>query len=319
MRILTTLFVMLFAFSSYAESLPKRLTFLNKILTITSADHKMKFELRFKKAEDDKIQFVGNIFTPEEKYGEELSAVVFLEGRKVSMIANYSLGHNQEYRVYFDLGSSPKKGSLVNITKLQKMNGTYSDVENNLPELSIANNIFALEDYKRLFSKITFSGPINFSPCDGCEHSDMLMITQTKDRKELKTVNAISVMPSDYYAGDCPGTIHKWIEDMEKNAIEMTFSGKVSADVQDYWDLDDFWEAQGGELYFDRAEINIVNDFLNSLPARFSELNGKKVTKFELETEMKISKVNRGVQFDYFGHLVTLNKYNGKVTTQKRK
>lgn len=117
-----------------------------------------------------------------------------------------------------------------------------------------------------LVEVITRTGPMDFNPCDGCEHGDQLV---------LKNINVIAMDLGKYYEGDCEGKFHRLLaqllvynstEEKDGLSVPFTYKGNINFDTSDLVeDIDSLWNAdEHGKLTIGTTSIPVPR-FIESM------------------------------------------------------
>lgn len=117
-----------------------------------------------------------------------------------------------------------------------------------------------------LVEVITRTGPMEFNPCDGCEHGDQLV---------LKNINVIAMDLGNYYEGDCEGKFHRLLsqllvynstEEKDGLSVPFTYKGNINFDMSDLVeDVDSLWNADDhGKLTIGTTSIPVPR-FIESM------------------------------------------------------
>jgi hypothetical protein len=130
-------------------------------------------------------------------------------------------------------------------------------------KVSLQRPLLASHNYYKAGLPLPQTGRVDFRLCDGCEHSDQFMVLG-KDGK--LDVNAIEILPRSYYEGDCPGELHRLLEQMVELGVPFKFYGNVTALTHDLWE-GGFWTATDGKLYVGNSEDYELEKFLDELPS----------------------------------------------------
>lgn len=143
------------------------------------------------------------------------------------------------------------------------------ELTNEVSEVSIALGQ-TLTGSDSIGAPLTLSGPIEFSGCDGCEHGDQVMINNGKD-----TVNLADLNWGGYYVPDCPGTVHRLLEQLMYDqwedtglAVPFTFKGLINMNTGDLLEtVGSYWLAdkREGEVFIGHTTQVSVSRFLDSI------------------------------------------------------
>ena len=194
---------------------------------------------------------------------------------------------NNSYHYQFTAIGSPKKIS----------------VELKSPLLGKAN----------LVEVVTRTGPMDFNPCDGCEHGDQLV---------LNNVNVIGMDLGNYYEGDCEGRFHRLLaqllvynstDDKDGLSVPFTYKGQLNFDMTDLVeDVDSLWNAdENGKLTIGTTPIPVPR-FIDSMVYKVAE-------KMKKEAHVIWDDVMEKGEFTSFNNNVLTFKYkNVEVKTDLR-
>jgi hypothetical protein len=117
-----------------------------------------------------------------------------------------------------------------------------------------------------LVEVVNRTGPMDFNPCDGCEHGDQLV---------LENVNVIGMDLGNYYEGDCSGTFQRLMaqllvynsaEEKDGLSVPFTYKGALNFDMTDLVeDVDSLWNADDqGKLTIGTTTIPVPR-FIDSM------------------------------------------------------
>ncbi|PIP88965.1 MAG: hypothetical protein COW01_15370 [Bdellovibrionales bacterium CG12_big_fil_rev_8_21_14_0_65_38_15] len=324
MQKLTIIILSLFVAGQVFAS--ERLNKLKRQISLITSDGQ-KIELFFSKIEADKVQYI----TMDLDY--ELAAAEVSENNENEItlslfVDNYNYAHraqqpkNPGIRYKFNMGSwieDNQTSQSVEANHISFKNGLFDDVENfkveytllapinepAIPSVVVNGEFFAQNISEQVKSTMTVTGPMSFSPCDGCEHSDQLWIDD---------VNAINVDLGQYYEEDCGGTFHVFFETLFNLEAPVTFEGNITAVSRDLWE-GNYWTAvPGGEIFLGNSKNLKLVPFIDSLPSRFSKLTGSSVSIEDLEGGMGIiMDVDGTLAFVYKDQALKVNLDNGDV------
>jgi hypothetical protein len=119
---------------------------------------------------------------------------------------------------------------------------TTTSVESGSAQMEIVGSLMARPGKSEgIADPLVAVGPMDFRPCDGCEHGDQMIIDPGHGAAE---VNVVNLVPSKYYEMDCEGTVQPILQSLMDSDVAFTYSGLVTSVGPDYWE-GDFWVATG--------------------------------------------------------------------------
>lgn len=180
-------------------------------------------------------------------------------------------------------------------------------------QLTALSRAFAENKEDRATGEVLVKGPMDFRPCDGCEHGDQLMIEGPS-----MTVNAVEMPFGRYYEADCRGKLHPWLEQMMLLGVPFVFKGGVTSLTMDLWE-GSFWTARMGAIYLDaKAKVGLV-EFLDSIPALIAESYDEKSSwRWDLDQEGRFLKYEMSILvFRFEDREILLDTMSGKVLVRE--
>lgn len=91
----------------------------------------------------------------------------------------------------------------------------------------------------RALDEVLLTGKLDFSPCDGCEHSDMILLEHGK-----QSIDVAPLGLKGYHLEDCPGELHPWLEKLLELKVPFTYRGRLTSITSSLWE-GQFWSAIG--------------------------------------------------------------------------
>jgi hypothetical protein len=119
-------------------------------------------------------------------------------------------------------------------------------------------------------------GKLEFSACDGCEHTDQIFLEMMTDQVALAgryVRERVNVAPLTREWGaeferDCPGRFSDRLQALLQTGVRLTYTGRLTSESEDLWH-GGFWtavEAEDARLTLDVAGKVRVLDYLQGLP-----------------------------------------------------
>jgi hypothetical protein len=175
--------------------------------------------------------------------------------------------------------------------------------------------LFAGNVERRILNNVTVRGKTDFLPCDGCEHTDQLLIT---DENSRLTVNVLNLGMGRFYDPGCEGKIHPWLTQLFDLKVHLVFSGQLTSLTEDYWE-GQFWTAATGSIYLDRLKTIELISFLEDIPTRLANSYGTSADRlWNVESNGRFTKFEMGILFfRYLDREVLLDTGSGTVFVRK--
>jgi hypothetical protein len=288
-----------------------RLAKLNRVLEFRSTDGKVEFSFWYA-AHSKKGNFITNVYyvghrvTPGENWGDTSYARVSTKGARVQIdiaIPDEGEVFSANMGDWLEQGGRSKSFSAYTSDDLEEgewnetmpywvtWNNLKPDPQNALKGLVIKNDTFAVDMNHRILSPATFFGSLQFHPCDGCEHGDQIALeTKNGHYSAVHMEHAINL--GRFYEADCPGKLHRLVEELIKWDVPMRYEGTVNTLARDYWDPGTYWTGVKGELYVGSTNHIPLANLLNKLPQLFSK-PGTPVTEEQIDRFATMYRLNK--------------------------
>lgn len=163
--------------------------------------------------------------------------------------------------------------------------------------------LFATEYFDRVDAKGKYVSPIEYNPCDGCEHGDQFMIST-----KFATINVINMDFGDFYTPTCDEELHPWLQQIFSLNVPFMYYGTINAAVSDLWEgHGDHWMAAEGILSIGSKKENKVSRFLESMIFRAAQASGEDplaVWDKIIEKGQFVAYENGILTFEYLGTLI---------------
>ncbi len=152
-------------------------------------------------------------------------------------------------------------------------------------------------DGERALGEIQVTGELDFSPCDGCEHSDMILLSQGK-----LSVDVAPLSLKGYHLEDCPGELHPWLEKLLELKVPFTYRGRLTSLTSNLWE-GRFWSAVG-----DASQLSLGATLKLPLVRTLDRLRS-------LDEKGKFERTGSKLVFRHARGTVTLDLARGTVRT----